>query len=359
VTEAITGLDLVELQLRVAAGEPLPIAQRDVRYGGHAIEVRLCAEDAGHGFMPQSGTLSAWQPPASLRVEHALRAGSEIPPYYDSMIAKIVAHGRTRDEARRKLGRGLEELVALGVRTNQVFLARSLAHPVFAAGGATTAFIGQHLDALLAPDDALRQRAAAVAALLLHETAVDRARRPAGRTLTHTLAIPLRFDIDGERCDGSLALQNHQRYAVAIGERRHALALVELGDDRARFVCDGVMESAVFHRDGVRLLLQYRGAPFVVEDHARSATASQGEAGRDGKLRASMNGRVVAVRVAVGDTVEVGQPMVTLEAMKMEHVHAAPVIGKVTAVHVAVGDQVAASRVVAEIEPVAASEAFS
>ncbi len=124
VTEAITGLDLVEWQFRVAAGEPLPLAQDDVRFEGHAIEVRLCAEDAAHGFMPASGTLALWQPPAGLRVEHALHSGMPILPFYDSMIAKLVAHGRDRDEARRRLVAGLDALVALGVPTNRRFLSR-------------------------------------------------------------------------------------------------------------------------------------------------------------------------------------------------------------------------------------------
>ncbi|WP_137890557.1 acetyl-CoA carboxylase biotin carboxylase subunit [Ramlibacter sp. 2FC] len=353
VTEAVTGLDLVELQLRVAAGEPLPLAQRDVKFSGHAIEVRLCAEDADKGFMPQSGTMALWQPSAALRVEHALRPGSDIPPYYDSMVAKLISHGRTRDEARRKLARGLEDTVALGVTTNQVFLGRCLAHPVFAEGGATTAFIGQNVDALLAPDDGLRLRAAAVAAVLLHETSGDRTRllRESGRALTHSLVIPLRFDVDGRRQEGALSLKSRQCFAVALEGHDVAIELVELARDHARIVCDGVMDSAVFHRDGTRLLLHFRGCPFVVDDHSRAAATRQGEGGGDGKLRASMNGRVVAVLVAPGDQVEAGQPMVTLEAMKMEHIHAAPVAGKVTALHVATGDQVAASRVVAEIEP--------
>ncbi|HSW23413.1 MAG TPA: acetyl-CoA carboxylase biotin carboxylase subunit, partial [Burkholderiaceae bacterium] len=153
VTEAITGLDLVALQLQVAAGEPLSLQQHQVRREGHAIEVRLCAEDAEQAFMPQSGTLGLWQPPPRLRVEHALHSGAEIPPHYDSMIAKIVSHGATRDEARRKLIAGLADTVALGVKTNQALLARCLAHPVFAAGGATTAFIGQHADTLLRRDE--------------------------------------------------------------------------------------------------------------------------------------------------------------------------------------------------------------
>ena len=157
VTEAITGLDLVELQMRVAAGEPLGLRQEDIACSGHAIEVRLCSEDADSDFMPQSGRMALWQMPGELRVEHALQSGSEIPPFYDSMIAKIIAHGATRDEARRKLIHGLEHTVAFGVTTNQTFLAACLRHPVFAAGEATTAFIAQHRDELLAPAPSSRR----------------------------------------------------------------------------------------------------------------------------------------------------------------------------------------------------------
>src|SRR6476620_3521043 len=151
VTEAITGLDLVELQLRVASGEPLGLGQEDIRFSGHAIEVRLCSEDTDHDFMPQSGTMALWQMPDGVRVEHALQSGSEIPPFYDSMIAKIISHGTTRDEARRKLICGLEQTVAFGVTTNQAFLAACLRHPAFASGEATTAFIGKYRADLLAP----------------------------------------------------------------------------------------------------------------------------------------------------------------------------------------------------------------
>src|SRR5690606_6224902 len=136
--------DLVALQLDIAAGLPLSIRQEDVTFSGHAIEVRLCAEDPQQDFMPQSGTLAFWSPSPSLRVEHGLRTGSNIPPFYDSMIAKLIAHGPDRDTARRKLIRGIENTVTLGVRTNQGFLADCLRHPVFAAGEATTAFIESH-----------------------------------------------------------------------------------------------------------------------------------------------------------------------------------------------------------------------
>jgi geranyl-CoA carboxylase alpha subunit len=352
VTEAITGLDLVELQLRIASGEPLPIEQGDVTFIGHSIEVRLCAEDADKSFMPQSGTMAMWQMPERLRVEHSLKSGAEIPPFYDSMIAKIISHGSTREEARRKLLRGLENAVALGVKTNQVFLARCLSHPVFAQGGATTAFIGQHVDELLQPDIEAQARAAALAAPLLLETAAGAKPRSSGRRLTNTLPVSLRFDINGAKRMVSLTHQGQHRYAVEVEGQRAELDLIEIGAHTVRFTCNGVMDSAVYCRDGARLLLRYRGQPFEIQDQTRAAPARQeGPGGSDGKLRASMNGRVVAVLVAVGERVVAGQPIVTLEAMKMEHIHAAPLAGVVKALNVAIGDQVPASRVVAEIEP--------
>jgi len=351
VTEAITGLDLVDLQLRVAAGEPLPITQDDVKFSGHAIEVRLCAESADKSFMPQSGTMVLWHMPERLRVEHALKSGSEIPPFYDSMIAKIISHGATREEARRKLLRGLEDAVALGVTTNQVFLARCLSHPVFAQGGATTAFIGQHLDELLQPDAEAQARAGALAAPLLLETASGAKPRSTGRRLTHSLPISLRFEINGAKRVVSLTQQGQHRYDAEIEGRRFELDLIEIGAHTVRFTCDGVMDSAAYSRDGARLLLRYRGQPFEIDDQTRAASARQeGAAGSDGKLRASMNGRVVAVLVTAGERVEAGQPIVTLEAMKMEHIHAAPLAGLAKALNVSMGDQVPASRVVAEIE---------
>lgn len=352
VTEAITGLDLVALQLRVASGEPLPLAQEDVTFRGHAIEVRLCAEDADRGFMPQSGTMALWQPPARLRVEHALGNGGEIPPYYDSMIAKIISHGATREEARRKLVAGLQDMVALGVTTNQVFLASCLQHPVFTQGGATTAFIGQHQDSLLQRDTALACRAEALAAVLLLETSAGAQRRGAGRRLSHTLPVALRFEMNGSRQTATLVELGGHRHQVTVDGRHHEVEVLELGSQRVRFVCDGVMESVAYLRDGVRLHFSLNGVPHEVLDTTRAASARhEGQGASDGKLRASMNGRVVVVLVEPGQRVEAGQPVVTLEAMKMEHIHAAPTAGIVKALHVRAGDQVSAYRVVAEIEP--------
>ncbi|MET4580007.1 acetyl/propionyl/methylcrotonyl-CoA carboxylase subunit alpha [Ottowia thiooxydans] len=355
VTEAVTGLDLVELQLRVAAGESLTLKQDDVVFQGHAIEVRLCAEDVSKGFMPQSGTMLQWQAPESLRVEHALSSGAEIPPYYDSMIAKIIAHGGDRDEARRRLMLGLHQTVALGVTTNQVFLGNCLRHPAFAAGEATTGFIARHQDELMETEGRARERAVAVAAVLLFETANERTTQGGLRRLAHSLPVAMSLEMENAQHKVLITQSGSYRFEVEVQARQHAIDLVELTENQARLVIDGVMESAAFLRDGSELWLHYRGQPIAVNDRTRSAAERAAPGEGDGKVRASMNGRVVAVLVAQGDLVEAGQPIITLEAMKMEHVHLAPVSGRVSALSAALGEQVTLRRVLVEITAPATS----
>ena len=162
------------------------LVQEDIKFSGHAIEVRLCSEDTDHDFMPQSGTMTLWQMPDGVRVEHALQSGSEIPPFYDSMIAKIISHGADRNEARGRLICGLEQAVAFGVTTNQGFLISCLRHHGFAKGEATTAFIGNHRDELLA--SRVNEKAeAALAALLLY---VTNPHAPPWRCLLYTSPSP-------------------------------------------------------------------------------------------------------------------------------------------------------------------------
>jgi geranyl-CoA carboxylase alpha subunit len=348
VTEAITGLDLVELQLRVATGEPLGLRQEDVAFSGHAVEVRLCSEDADHDFMPQSGRTELWEMPGELRVEHALQSGSEIPPFYDSMIAKIIAHGATRDEARRKLIRGLEHTVAFGVTTNQAFLAACLRHPSFAAGEATTAFIGQHRELLAPRTD--EPSNVALAALLLHVT--DRHARPwkSGRTLAATFPVPARIELGGKIHELEIARDRDGSYVASLNGNEVRFEIDELGRDGIRFRIDGLTESARFFRDGDRLYFLHHGLTLSVRDLTLAAPASAAAGGRDGKVRAAMNGRVVAVLVRQGERVEAGQPVMTLEAMKMEHVHTAPVSGTISAIDVAEGEQVTTGKIVVEIE---------
>ncbi len=348
VTEAITGLDLVELQLRVASGEPLGLVQEDIKFSGHAIEVRLCSEDTDHDFMPQSGKMALWQMPDGVRVEHALQSGSEIPPFYDSMIAKIISHGADRNEARGRLICALEQTAAFGVTTNQGFLISCLRHPGFAKGEATTSFIGQHRDELLAPRPNDKAEAA-LAALLLYVTNLHAPPWRGGRSLAATFPLTMRIDLGNGAQEVDIVRGRDGGYVAVVDGSELRFEIDELGSDTIRFRTDGMMESVRFLRDGDRLYVLHRGVTIAVRDITLAAPASATAAGGDGKVRAAMNGRVVAVLVKAGEQVAAGQPVMTLEAMKMEHVHTAGVAGTVSSIDVAEGEQVTTGRVVVEI----------
>jgi geranyl-CoA carboxylase alpha subunit len=351
VTEAITGLDLVELQLRVASGEPLGLRQEDIKFSGHAIEVRLCSEDAAHDFVPQSGRLALWQMPEELRVEHALQSGCEIPPFYDSMIAKLISHGTTRDEARRKLVHGLEQTTAFGVTTNQTFLAACLRHPEFAAGKATTAFIGKHRGELLARRTDTASEAA-LAAVLLYVTDPFAPPWRDGRTLAATFPVPVRVELDHGIHDVEVGRERDSGY-LAAENTLYRIEIHPTDSDTIRIHSNGHTESIKWSRDGDRLFLLHRGVTLTIRDLTRAAPAATAAAtGSDGKVRAAMNGRVVAVLVKAGEKVAAGQPVMTLEAMKMEHVHSAPIAGTISAIDVAEGEQVTTGKIVVEIEAV-------
>jgi geranyl-CoA carboxylase alpha subunit len=349
VTEAITGLDLVELQLRVASGEPLGLRQENIQFFGHAIEVRLCSEDAAHDFMPQSGRMAVWQMPDGLRVEHALRSGSEIPPFYDSMIAKLISHGATRDEARRRLVHGIEQTAAFGVTTNQAFLSACLRHAEFAAGRATTAFIGQNRADLLAPRKAARSDAA-FAALLLYATDPFAPPWQSGRSLAATFPRPARVELDDALYDIEIMVERDGGYAARLDGTEYRFEIDELSREAIRFRSDGLSGSARFFREGDRLYILRQGITVSVRDVTMSAPAAVGASSSDGRIRAAMNGRVVAVLVKEGEPIAAGQPVITLEAMKMEHVHSAPISGTISVVQVIEGDQVMTGRIMVEIE---------
>jgi geranyl-CoA carboxylase alpha subunit len=349
VTEAITGLDLVELQLRVASGEPLGLRQDDVKFSGHAIEVRLCSEDAGRDFMPQSGRMALWQMPGELRVEHALESGSEIPPFYDSMIAKLIGHGPTRDEARRRLIRGLEHAIAFGVTTNQALLAACLRHPAFVAGEVTTAFIGQHRGDLLASGSE-QSSDIALAALLLHVTDCHAAPWRKGRTLAATFPVPARIELNQRIHELEIARDRDGSYVASLNGNDMRFEIDQLECDSIRCRIGGLMQSARVFRDGDRLYFLHHGVTLSARDLTLAAPASAASNGSDGTVRAAMNGRVIAILVKQGERVEAGQPVMTLEAMKMEHVHTAPVSGTISAIDVAEGEQVTTGKIVAEIE---------
>ncbi len=307
VTEAITGLDLVEWQLRVARGEMLPLTQEQVRFAGHAIEVRLYAEDAYAGFLPQTGRIDVWRPASGpgVRIDHGMKDGLAISPFYDPMIAKVIAHGATREEALRRLVKALRDTVVLGPTTNRHFLIRLLDHPEFAAGKATTSFIGKHSF----PSPEVSERHWTLAASLLWRQSAER--------------YPP--DLRGWRNSNPEPTQ----IKLAVGETVRTLLLA-----------DGGKDGAPFHIDGRDVVVDLDAHTVRFHDRTYAPPASAA-AGGDGKLRAPMDGRIVAIRVAAGDTVVRGQTLVVLEAMKIQHQIKAAADSTIESVSVQEGQQVA------------------
>lgn len=315
VTEAVTGLDLVEWQLRVAQGEPLPLAQHEVRSAGHAIEVRLCAED--ENFTPHAGRVAAFRAPPrpDLRFDHAIFEGMDVPPYYDSMLGKLIAHAPTRNEAIERLASGLDALVLLGLPTNRALLAACLRHPVFQAGQALIPFLAEQGDGLrasLAEAEAALAPAAAHAVLGLREHAA---------ALRVPFTRPVRVRHRGKWID----LESHEPQAAAAQSQA-----VQLGARR-------------WH-------VQQGGADFFLEDASFDPPAGSAGAAGTNELRAPFNGKVIAIHVQPGSEVDRGAPLVVIESMKLEHLLAAPRDARVKAVHVQPGQQAGTSQVLVSFE---------
>ncbi|WP_312487816.1 acetyl/propionyl/methylcrotonyl-CoA carboxylase subunit alpha [Sphingomonas sp.] len=311
VTEAITGVDLVEWQLRVAAGEPLPMAQADLSIHGHAIEARLYAEDPAKGFLPAIGTLEVFDlgDDPVIRIDTGVEEGAEITPWYDPMIAKVIAHGDTRDEAREALADALDEAVIWPVRTNAGFLVEALDHPDFAAGQVDTGLIAREGQALMPPTEPSEEALAEAAVALIGQD-----------------------DLSGFRLNAA--------------PRRSA-----------RFLLDGRPITVDFSEAGDvppapsdEVLISEGGQSWSFTRWRADGLAAGGAG--DGAILSPMPGRIIAVAVTEGQAVSAGQPLVTLEAMKMEHVLTAPFDGVVTDLKAENGGQVAEGialvRIVAE-----------
>jgi geranyl-CoA carboxylase alpha subunit len=267
------------------------------------------------------------------------------------MIAKVIAHGATRDEARRRLIHGLEQTVAFGVTTNQEFLTSCLRNEVFAQGGATTAFIGQHGDELLARPPVAGIADDVLAALLLYVTDPHAAPWRPGRSLATTFPMPMRFAVDGEDCEIEIARSREGDYVIGSNGEGRRVGVAALDGEIIRVKTDGLTENLRYCRDGSHLYILRDGAVLAARNLTRAAPERAMVSGGDGKLRAALNGRVVAVLVKPGDAVKAGQPVATLEAMKMEHVHVAPVSGIIAELGVTEGEQVTTGHIVAVIDP--------
>jgi geranyl-CoA carboxylase alpha subunit len=356
VTAAISGVDLVAWQFNVAAGAKLPLEQHQVIFSGHAIEARLYAEDPQNGFLPQSGTIIDWRPAVGegVRIDHGLLPGSTVSPFYDSMLAKLIAQGATRDEARRRLTMALEDSVVFGVKTNRGLLLDMLRHSAFAAGEATTAFVDQYFPTGGSRRGDARMRALALAAVLLFEARARPA--PASASLTwrwsSTRAVvwPLQLQLDDTRHTATVTTVGSSDFSVAVGSDSVEVMIVHVSDGVARFTISGVQQSARFALQVDVLHLDFDGEVFEVRDATLSSAVSSRGAGSS-RLIAPMNGVIVSVLAKPDDPVAKGQCLVVLEAMKMQHEIVAERDGIIDKVLVKPGDQVATRALLAELKP--------
>ena len=348
VTECVTGLDLVEWQLRVAAGEPLPLAQEQVAMHGHAIEVRLCAEDPYAGFAPQTGTVLHWQPQAAqqpgVRIDHGIAEGAMVSPFYDPMLAKLIAHGRDRDDAIRRLRAALSATPLLGLKTNARYLRDLLDHPTFRRAETTTAWLyaaqaqGDALYTPPAPGD--EDWCLAAAAFALREGTPQRPDSVA--------AYDLVLGCGEQRSTMRVRPGEGGRVQVALPGASHSIRLIDAGEASLRYEWQGVQRSAVARWFGGELHLARDAHGFVF---AEPSALPQAAAARDPRRAlAPVAGVVAKVAVKEGESVEAGQPLACIEAMKMEMWVSAAAAGRVLRVAVSEGRQVAAAALLVELE---------
>ena len=335
VTEEILGLDLVELQFRVAAGEKLSIAQDEVRPRGHAIEARIYAENPASGFLPQTGRahLLSWpRAEDGLRIDTGVEAGDEITSFYDPMIAKVIAHAETREAAIDKLGSALHETVILGLTSNVAFLGKVLEHPLFKTGGTTTAFIDAHLGELVPAGLTSEAKAGVAAAWIEHAHKQAQAGSGWADTRGWSLAGLPRKDIRAMLVNGEpLTLEVlHREGRRHFAARRPDGTLLPVIPSPEPSFCDEAA-GALFTING-RVHCTVRAEDLL----GRQAGPVEGAAA----IHAPMPGRVIAILVEPDQAVEPGQPILILDAMKMEHTLKAGVRGTVKRLPVSPGTQV-------------------
>jgi len=366
VTELVTGQDLVEWQLRVAAGETLPATQDALRLNGHAIEARIYAEDPTRDFLPATGHLAHLRFPEAgphLRIDTGVRQADTVSIHYDPMIAKLIVWDRDRDAALRRLQAALRDTQVVGVTTNLDFLATIAAHPRYADGSIDTGFVDRNRDRLIAPltplsdtvlalaslDVLVRRAAAAAAAAARCADPHSPWHRTDGWRLNEDNHQQLSFRIDGEEREVTVHYRDdHYLVDTPSGSIAASGHIDATGDLVATLA--GTRLTVTVVRDGADLTLLYRGERHRLHLHDPGA-ASDDEEVAGGGLTAPMPGKVVAIQVAVGDVVKRGAPLLILEAMKMEHTIVAPADGSVAEIRFAVGDQVDDGDALLVLEP--------
>ncbi|MCB1683702.1 MAG: 3-methylcrotonyl-CoA carboxylase, partial [Pseudomonadales bacterium] len=365
VTECVTGLDLVALQIQVANGRPLGFSQEDVRLQGHAIEVRFYAEDPAQDFLPSTGRILHWQPPLGegVRVDAGIESGSEVSPYYDAMVAKIIARGRDREEARRRLVRALASTVLIGTHTNRDFLIDALERAAFISGEATTAFIEETYGPggyTVGPPGV---RLLAAAAVIQHRLSQRRSLARSVSVSAELLDWSSAADLESVRvylADDRLHTLtvrpgSEGSYDVSMDEARaHSVEVVRLDAGSGKLLIDRIAVEVHFHALAERVLHLVSESSTLTLTDLSGGVANDTDAGGGGTVLAPMHGMLLEVLAGEGDRVAKGDKLAVLEAMKMQHEILAETDGTVISVLAAAGRQIAAGDHILEIQADAA-----
>ena len=361
VTELITDTDLVSWQLNVAAGQPLPKKQDEIALKGHAMEVRLYAEDPANQFLPQTGPVHLWEPATGegIRIDDGIVTGQEISPFYDPMLAKIIAYGANREEARRRLLRAIEESTLFGCTVNSNFLCEVLRHQVFIDGEATTAFIAEDfLESKTLSKQTPTATVISIAAMISYlEQAPEQTAShlsPWGSELSgwsNTGKAPWPYQLrSGDETFNLTLEQDENQYLIKQADNVTQLVLMANHPGSLIYSENGVRKRCRYKVTNGQIFIRLESEYFCFEDCTHKAAEAQDGAG-SGQIKASMDGAIIEVLAVAGSRVEKGQTLVILEAMKMEHPLKSDVEGIVEAVNVSQGDQVKLRQLLVNVIP--------
>ncbi len=336
VTELITGLDLVEWQLRVANGEHLPLKQQELNFNGHAIEVRLYAEDPRQDFLPQTGKVLRWKPATlpNVRIDHGMLATDEVSPFYDPMVAKVIAYGKTREDAIRLLARAVDDSVLLGVNSNKQFLVNLLRHPVVVGGDTNTAFIQQHFQ----NDPSLHHQVLSLETLAIAAALFSQNKGTAVWQTGLGVPLPLKLQITDQQIQLQVSSVNNT-FTAQFCDQSVCIDVLERTSEYLVYLIDGIRRRVQYVLDSDQLYLDRDNGNIVIRNVTYAAPEATDVAG-DGKIRAPMDGAVVNILVNKGDQVVRGQTLLVLEAMKIQQQIKADVDGVVEDVLGQQGQQV-------------------